>query len=60
MALFNVTYVVTPNLTGGNIVVSGNTETEIKNAVAAQLTARLNTQNANAAAIQAALDAVNS
>jgi len=60
MALFTVTYVVTPNLTGGNIVVSGNTETEIKNAVVAQLTVRLNAQNANAAAIQAALDAANS
>ncbi len=51
MAAISATYTFNPNA-GGSIVVTGNTESEIKAAVKAQLATRRTTQ-------QAAIDAIN-
>jgi len=50
MAAISAVYTFTPNA-GGSVTVTGNTETEIKNAVKTQLDARRVTS-------QAALDAI--
>ncbi len=53
MAAINATYTFTPNA-GGSVIVTGNTETEVKEAVKAQLAARLATQQAATDALNAA------
>lgn len=58
MALINATYAFTPTLTGGNIVVTGETEGEIKTKVLAQLNTRLAAQNATIPPIQNVIDAM--
>jgi len=61
MMSISASYTFLPaNASNPTVVVTGqNSESEVKAAVAAVLAARLAAQNANVAAVQAALDAVN-
>ncbi len=59
MALLTVTVQVSPNITGGTIQVTADTFTEAKTKVGTELTNRLSTANAQAAALQNVLNAVN-
>lgn len=55
MAAITATYVFNPAVTGGSITVSGNAESEVKEAVKTVLNQRLTTQQATIAPIQNAL-----
>ncbi len=50
----NATYTFTPAVTGGSISVTGNTESEVKAAVKAQLATRRAANQANVNAIDTA------
>jgi hypothetical protein len=60
MAAISANYSFTPAVPGGSVTVSGNSETEIKNAVKATLTARRAAQQAGTDSIDTALTEMDS
>jgi hypothetical protein len=55
----SATYNFTPSVSGGQVAVTGNTESEIKAAVLAVLAARKAAQQANVDALQSAENGMN-